>query len=260
MGDTTLRKDVARNRDLLLKADRQLFAERGLDATLNDVAHRAGAGVGTAYRRFADKDELIEAIYVQQVEELEAVLHEALACPDPWDGLVLYLERSLAVRAQDLGMAQILSGQYRRPEKHDWSRDRLAPLVNQVVDRARAAGAVRDDLTGVDLILVQVSLTALAKVAHGRADAVGRGDLAELYRRYLWVFLDGIRPDRDDATPLPVPSLTTQQVHLMLGAGSSGDQQDWIIARTRRAPCRMGSRCRAGPPAARTAAPGAPVG
>ncbi|MFJ9588722.1 hypothetical protein [Streptomyces acidicola] len=102
----------------------------------------------------------------------------------------------------------------------------LAPLVNQVVDRARAAGAVRDDLTGVDLILVQVSLTALAKVAHGRADAVGRGDLAELYRRYLWVFLDGIRPDRDDATPLPVPSLTTQQAHLMLGAGASGDQQD----------------------------------
>lgn len=222
MGETTLRKDAARNRDLLLKAGRELFAERGLDATLNDVAHRAGVGVGTAYRRFADKDELIDAIHVQQVAELEAILNEALACPGPWEGLVLYLERSLAIQARDLGMAQILSGQHARPDKHDWSRDRLAPLVEQVTDRAREAGAVRQDLTGVDLILLQVSLTALAKVAHGRDEAVGREDLAELYRRYLWVFLDGLRPAREAATPLPVPPLTTQETHVMLGVSSRG--------------------------------------
>lgn len=59
---------------------------------------------------------------------------------------------------------------------------------------------VRNDLTGVDLTLLQVSLTAVAKVAHGRAGSVGRDDLAELYRRYLWIFLDGIRAARDVAT------------------------------------------------------------
>ena len=224
MGETTLRKDAARNRERLLAAGRELFARRGLDATLNDVAHHAGVGVGTAYRRFANKDELIDAIHVQQVEELEAILTEALACPDPWEGLVFYLERSLAIQAKDRGMAQILSGQHSRPQRYDWSRDRLAPLVNRVADRAREAGAVRDDVTGVDLILLQVSLTALATIAQARPDVVGRDDLGELYRRYLWIFLDGLRPARDAATPLPVPSLTTQQAHLMLGAAPASGE------------------------------------
>ena len=224
MVEQKLRKDAARNRGLLLKAGRELFAERGLDATLNDVAHRAGVGVGTAYRRFSDKSELIDAIHVQQVAELEAILADALSCSDPWDGLVLYLEGSLRLQARDLGMAQILSGQHARPEKYDWSRDRLAPLVERVADRAREAGVVRADLTGVDLILLQVSLTVLAKVTHGRSEIVGRDDLPELYRRYLWIFLDGIRPERGGTTTLPVPSLTTRQAHLLLGAPPREEQ------------------------------------
>src|SRR5699024_1695046 len=117
MVEQKLRKDAARNRGLLLKAGRELFAERGLDATLNDVAHRAGVGVGTAYRRFSDKSELIDAIHVQQVAELEAILADALSCSDPWDGLVLYLEGSLRLQARDLGMAQSLSGQPARPAR-----------------------------------------------------------------------------------------------------------------------------------------------
>ncbi|MFW6186460.1 MAG: TetR/AcrR family transcriptional regulator, partial [Actinomycetota bacterium] len=95
MTEQTLRKDAARNRERLIAAGRELFAQRGLGATLNDVAHHAGVGVGTAYRRFANKEELIEAIWQQQVDELEAILRAALAAPDPWEGLVLYLERSL---------------------------------------------------------------------------------------------------------------------------------------------------------------------
>ena len=118
-------------------------------------------------------------------------------------------------------MAQVLSGDYARPEKYDWGRDRLAPLVERVADRARDADLLRDDVTGADLILLQVSLTALATTAQARPDTVGRDDLSQLYRRYLWIFLDGLRPARDQTTPLPVPPLTTQQTHLMLGAASS---------------------------------------
>jgi len=76
----------------------------------------------------------------------------------------------------------------------------------------------------VDLILLQVSLTVLAKVTHGRSEMVGRDDLPELYRRYLWIFLDGIRPERGGTTTLPVPSLTTQQAHLLLGAPPREEQ------------------------------------
>src|SRR3954449_3588203 len=90
-----LRKDAARNRERLLNAARELFAERGLNVTLNDIAHHAGLGVGTAYRRFANKDEVIEALYDESLAEVAAMAHRALAEPDAWRGLVYYMERSL---------------------------------------------------------------------------------------------------------------------------------------------------------------------
>src|SRR5690625_4789466 len=108
MEEPKLRKDAARNRERLLAAGREVFAQQGLEATLNDVAHHAGVGVGTAYRRIANKEELIEAIHTRQVEELEAILSHALAQTDPWRGLVLYLEQALTMQAKDRGMAQIL--------------------------------------------------------------------------------------------------------------------------------------------------------
>lgn len=218
MEEPKLRKDAARNRERLLAAGREVFAQRGLEATLNDVAHHAGVGVGTAYRRFANKEALIDSILVQQVEELEAILAEALAEPDPWEGLVLYLERSLAIQAKDRGMAQVLSGQFAQPQKYDWGRDRLAPLVNRVAERAREAGLLRKDVTGADLILLQVALNTIATAAQDGPAPDNRDDVGELYRRYLWIFLDGLQPRRDYTTTLPVLPLTTQQTHVLLGS------------------------------------------
>src|SRR5699024_5156601 len=82
----------------------------------------------------------------------------------------------------------------------------------------------RADLTGVGMILLQVSLTVLAKVTHGRSEIGGRADLPERYGRYRWLFLDGLRPARGGATTLPAPSLTTQQAHLLLGAPPREEQ------------------------------------
>jgi AcrR family transcriptional regulator len=218
MEKVKLRKDAARNQERLLKAGRELFAQRGLDATLNDVAHYAGVGVGTAYRRFANKQELLDAIRIQQDDELEQILTEALAAPDPWEGLVLYLENSLALHVKDRALAEIFSGRRVRAELHDQSRDRLAPLVNRVADRAREAGVIRSDITGTDLIFLQIACTSIATVAQDGPDLEDRDDAADLYRRYLWVMLDGLRPRGESFTQLPVPALTTEQTHSLLRA------------------------------------------
>src|ERR1700712_1247603 len=93
--DQGLRRDAAENRDRLLTAARQLFAERGLGVTLNDIAHHAGVGVGTAYRRFANKEEVIDALFEQGLQQVAAVAREALDDPDAWHGLVSFLERTL---------------------------------------------------------------------------------------------------------------------------------------------------------------------
>ncbi len=174
MTDQTLRRDAARNRERLVAAGRELFAQRGLGATLNDVARHAGVGVGTACRRFATEEELIEAIWQQQVDELETILRAALAAPDPWEGLALYLERSLAAQAGDRGMGQVPAGRT-WPDYCDRQRDRLAPLVHQVADRAREAGALRADVTGTDLVLLQIALTTPEAHALLRPRAHDRG-------------------------------------------------------------------------------------
>lgn len=219
-----LRKDAALNRERLIEAGRDLFARRGLDATLNDVAHHAGVGVGTAYRRFANKAELIEAIRYQQDDELEAILRESLAVADPWDALVLYLERSLALHVKDKALAQILSGRRTRAQIYDQSRDRLAPLVNRVADRAREAGVLRADVTGTDLVFLQIACGAIATVAQDGPKVEGRDDAEELYLRYLWIVLDGLRPVRQGAAALPIPALTTEQTHTLLRSTSAGTE------------------------------------
>src|SRR3954453_1200131 len=104
-----LRKDAALNRERLLAAARELFAERGLTVTLNDIAHHAGVGVGTAYRRFANKGEVIDALFEESLQDLAAVATEALEDPDAWNGLVTYLERSLHMQFGDRGLNQLLN-------------------------------------------------------------------------------------------------------------------------------------------------------
>ena len=218
MVDRALRRDAELNREKLVAAGRALFAERGADATLNEVAHHAGVGVGTAYRRFPHKQALFDAIFEQQISELEQVLRvRRLANPDPSAGIVDYLERSLELQARDRGMAQILSGRRVRPEQHDWERDRLAPMVNELTQRGKAQGIVRADVTGTDLVFIQIGLVAIAETARrGRGTAV-RDDVEDLHRRYLWLMLDGLRTHPHQASPLPLPPLTTEQTHSLLG-------------------------------------------
>jgi AcrR family transcriptional regulator len=216
MLDQGLRKDAERNRQRLIEAGRVLLAERGADTTLNEIAHHAGVGVGTAYRRFPHKQALFDAIFEQQIDELKAILQAALANPDPWAGLVDYLERSLALQAQDLGMAQVLSGRRVRPEQHDWERDRLAPLVNELIENAKAQGLVRPDVTGTDLVFIQIGLIGISEVARRTSIPAVRGDVHDLHRRYLWLMLDALRVHPHASSALPVAALTTDETHRLL--------------------------------------------
>ena len=200
-----LRKDAELNRERLLAAARELFAIRGLDVTLNDIAHHAGVGVGTAYRRFANKEEVIDALFEEGLEDVAAVAHEALAAADPWDGLVLFLERSLHMQFGDRGLKQIMNNTALGRDRISDARDRIAPLVGKLVDRAKAEGVVRPDLDQSDLIFVQLGLSAIMESS--------RAIEPQLYTRYLAMFLDGIRTNRSSFQPLPARALTASETH-----------------------------------------------
>lgn len=204
-----LRRDAAENKQRLLAAARELFAERGLDVTLNDIAHHAGVGVGTAYRRFANKEEVLAELFAEQTVEFGALADAALADADPWHGLVGFLENALALQLRDKGLAQILNGDRISVEQHDWNRTVMAPKYRALVERALAAGQLRDDVVGTDLTFIQVGLNAImmrSRAAH-----------PDLYRRYLQLILDGLRAEPGVASPLPVPALTSDETHALMG-------------------------------------------
>src|ERR1700760_3898707 len=99
-----LRADAARNRERILAAATEVFAERGLHVTLDDIARHAGVGVGTVYRRFADKDALID----ERLAAFSQLAEEALAYESPWAGLERFLVSSLEQQAADRGLRELV--------------------------------------------------------------------------------------------------------------------------------------------------------
>jgi AcrR family transcriptional regulator len=217
-----LRKDAARNRERLLNAARELFAERGLNVTLNDIAHHAGVGVGTAYRRFANKDEVIEALYDESLDEVAAMAHRALEEPDAWRGLVYYLERSLDTLLHNRALTQIMNSPGLGEGRVAEARDRIAPLLERLVERAKAEGAVRPDLEQSDLVFIQDGLAAVMDRT--------RSVKPQLYRRYLAMFLDGIRADRASITEFPEAALSAEQTHTAMTLERQGRTRKSALA------------------------------
>ena len=205
-----LRRDAERNRQRILAAAADAFAEGGLAVTMDEIARCAGVGVGTVYRRFPDKELLIEALFEQRIDELVALAEAAREDPDPFAGIVRFFDSFLSVQAADRGLKEVLLGTPRGESRIARGRDRIAPVVDQLVARALAAGDLRPDVAASDLGLVQFMLGALI-------DYTGDVD-PEAWRRMLGIVLDGLRTRRDGPSPLPRPPLDEAQMDRAMAA------------------------------------------
>jgi AcrR family transcriptional regulator len=190
------RKDALRNRALLLDAARTVFAERGVDASMDDIAHQAGLGVGTAYRHFANKQEIVAALYEDAIDSMIANLEAATAIEDPWQALVWFFETSAVSQARDRGLHEMLTGGVSHDS--DEVRQRFAPPMRRLLRKAKAAGVIRPDIVINDIAVV-FAMLGVAYRLHGSSSP-------QSWRRYLTLILDGLRAtDRDR---LPVPPLS----------------------------------------------------
>jgi AcrR family transcriptional regulator len=203
-GTRPLRRDAERNRQRILTAAAEVFDERGLEVSLDEIARHAGVGVGTVYRRFRTKEELIEALFMDRLDMVAALGEEAFASPDPWSGLVSFMERMAEIMAGNLGLRQMLMlGTYGR-DLVAVARQRNAPLIERLVERAQAAGQLRADIRQTDIpfiVFVLAEATQLSRAAN-----------PEIWRRYLTLILDGMRPVREGVTPLPVPAMLPEEM------------------------------------------------
>jgi AcrR family transcriptional regulator len=188
-----LRRDAERNRQRIITAAHEVFRERGLGATLDDVARHAGVGVGTVYRRFANKEELVDALFDDMVETVEALAREAAAEPDAWTGLTTSLEKVCELQAFDRGLREVMLGTGRGPQRQAQVHARIKPAVDRLLARAKEQGTLRPDVDGFDLPMIQLMVAAVT-------DHTGQPDL---WRRYLRLLLDGLRTRPDATTPLP---------------------------------------------------------
>jgi AcrR family transcriptional regulator len=204
-----LRADAERNRQRILRAAAEVFTERGLQATLDDVAERAGVGVATVYRRFPDKEALVEDLFTERLDTLVGFAELALAEPDPWTGLATFLENAASVMAGDRGLRQILMFATYGRDRVASARACMLPLVTSLVQRAQESGDVRADLSPTDIPLIEFMLGAAA----GYAGQVR----PDIWRRYLALFLDALRPT---ATALPEPALTPDELVQAMRSGT----------------------------------------
>jgi AcrR family transcriptional regulator len=211
-----LRRDAQRNRDALLAAARQVFADHGLEAPLEEIARRAGVGIATLYRHFPTRVALLDAVLAATLEAHVDAAERALRLPDPWDGFACYLEETCRLQAANRGLNDAMGMRFPHATKLETARSRLFELVERVLDRAQQSGQLRADVTTEDLALVTWANTRILEA--GRAAGA-----PDAWRRHLGLLLDGFRAER--AHPLPRPPLSPRQVYramLVLGRRSAG--------------------------------------
>jgi AcrR family transcriptional regulator len=202
--DRPLRRDAERNRQRILEVAREAFADDGLAVTLDEIARRAGVGVGTVYRRFPDKEQLIDALFEERMGEMVANAEAALGCEDAWDGLVSFLEVATAAHADDRGLKEVALSGVHGLERVARARELMFPLVTRLVARAQEQGSLRPDVQATDMPLLQLMLGSLSECT--------RDVDPEIWRRYLGILTDGLRTRREGPTPLAPAGLEPEQV------------------------------------------------
>ncbi|MBL7502132.1 TetR/AcrR family transcriptional regulator [Frankia sp. CNm7] len=202
--DRPLRRDAERNRQRILEGAAAAFAELGLDVTTDEIARRAGVGIGTFYRRFPTKELLIEALFEDRVGKLVELAEECLRAEDPWAGLVSFLDQATARQVADRGLKELVFSTAHGRARIAADRDRIGPLFMALVTRAQDAGALRADIAGTDLGLVQLMLISVADFT--------REEAPQAWRRFLTILLDGLRTSRDAPSALPLPPLDPAQI------------------------------------------------
>lgn len=208
-GTRPLRADARNNRARLLAAARDVFVELGPSAPLDEVARRAGTGIGTLYRRFPDRAALARAVVLDALERtVEEATRAQAATTDPFDALIRYLHRVLDLRTTAVISVLLEQVSLAEPELAT-AGEAGAQALQDLIDAARQAGALRADVTFGDLATLVVRLSRPLPGAFTREQA------DQLGHRHLDLLVDGLRDTADPARTLDGPTVTRAQLRAM---------------------------------------------
>jgi AcrR family transcriptional regulator len=202
--DRPLRRDAEQNRQRLLDAAAAVFAERGLEAGVEEIARVAGVGIGTLYRRFPTKDALICALVHDVMTTILRLARESTQCPGG-TGLETFLEAVSAYQADHLG---VLPRLWNVSSEHE-SVAEIRQLVTALLGDAKASGRVRADLASTDLTILLWSIRGVIETTRGVAPGA--------WRRHLDILIAGLRPA---AEPLIHQPLSQRDVDSVIAAAA----------------------------------------
>jgi AcrR family transcriptional regulator len=185
MTPTALRADAARNLELILEAAEAAFAEKGHDASVADIATRAGVGQATIFRRFETKDELITAVFARKIEQVVAAAESAARKRRAWDGLIEFMGVVTELHRRDRGFFESMAQQLMENPELLERKHEIGEIMTALVDRAKAEGDLRKDITTED---VHAFCCAAAQ-----AGSMGPNPGPRSAKRYLSVITDGLR-------------------------------------------------------------------
>jgi AcrR family transcriptional regulator len=193
--DRVLRADARRNHQAVIGAAKRLFADQGLDAQMPDVAKAAKVGVGTVYRHFPTKDDLIAALAAERFERLAEKAREGIEAEDPWQGLCDFIRFSAQIQADDRGLCEVMGS---RPEVMNEAAFAvgLDDLCGKLVKRAQRSGDLRKDLEWEDIPMIVCGVGRITQVETG--PGTGR------WPRLVEVILDGLRAPACGKLPKPL--------------------------------------------------------
>jgi AcrR family transcriptional regulator len=178
-----LRADARRNYERVLAAARVVFAEHGGGASMEAIAKQAGVGVGTLYRHFPKRIDVVEAVYREDVDELVVAAGQFVDELDPWAALVAWLEAFVRYASRKRTFLSELHEAFEKnPDLKVVARERIEGAIGVVFDRAKAAGVARADLDGADVMQLLASMCMSATLT------------SEQSARLLVVIEDGLRP------------------------------------------------------------------
>ena len=197
-----LRADAERNRLRIISAAKTLFAERGVDVAVEDIAAAAGVGIGTFYRRFPDRDSLVEAVFETKFERMVQAARDAHEIEDPWEAFKYFVVTVARMHATDRGLKDVVLSSDRGREKVTEFRKIITPLAGALLERAKASGALREDVSAFDVPMIHQAVSAIAEIT--------RDVSPEYYERTLTLFVDGLARERTP-TPMTVPPLEADQ-------------------------------------------------
>lgn len=198
-----LRRDAQERHDRLIVAAQREFAARGVDASLERIARDAEVAIGTLYRHFPTRLDLLLAALEPRLREFADGSRKALEIDDPWGGFVAYLENLFRVQAGDRGFNDFLSRRFPGSPETERIHDQMCRQIEDVLTRAQDAGEARSDITMADIVNLIWS--------NGRMIDATSTTAPNAWRRHLFLMLDAYRAQR--AHPIPEPPMTDEQLY-----------------------------------------------